>query len=81
MDESPKEKAEQLVKDMGFIKSWGTNYTGGDDVPHYGNPFVKQCAYNTVSEIIRVIRKIIDKDNIMPHIIYWQKVKEEIDML
>ena len=39
----------------------------------------KECAKNAVDEIIYVVRKIADNEIVIPQIIYWEKVKQEIE--
>jgi hypothetical protein len=39
----------------------------------------KECAKNAVDEIINVVRKIADNEIVIPQIIYWEKVKQEIE--
>jgi len=39
----------------------------------------KECAKNAVDEIINVVREIADNEIVIPKIIYWEKVKQEIE--
>ena len=39
----------------------------------------KECAKNAVDEIINVVREIADNEIVIPIIIYWEKVKQEIE--
>lgn len=39
----------------------------------------KECAKNAVDEIINVVREITDNEIVIPIIIYWEKVKQEIE--
>ena len=39
----------------------------------------KECAKNAVDEIIDAVREIADNEIVTPIIIYWEKVKQEIE--
>jgi hypothetical protein len=78
---TPKEKAKELVNAMGITVSYGTNYTGGDDIPMYRNQYAKQCALIAVDEIIAQIEPSVSMDVISARIKYWQEVKQEIEKL
>ena len=39
----------------------------------------KECAKNAVDEIINVVRDNTDNEIVIPIIIYWEKVKQEIE--
>ena len=52
---TPRDKAIELFDAMGISISYLTNYTGGDDIPVYTNPYTKKCALIAVNEIIRNI--------------------------
>jgi hypothetical protein len=71
---TPKENAKELVNSMGISVSYGTNYTGGDDIPMYRNQYAKECALIAVDEIIKVAYWRSVKD-------YWEEVKQEIQKL
>ena len=77
----PKKKAQQLVDSMAISTSYGTNYTGGDDIPMYKNVYAKECA-------IKVVNEIMDELTILPYglqylnrVDYWEQVKKEINKL
>ena len=83
---TPKEKANELVNAMGITVSYGTNYTGGDDIPMYRNQYAKQCALIAVDEILSVLPQseyLEDRGefNENRERIYWQEVKQEIEKL
>jgi hypothetical protein len=78
---TPKEKAKELVNAMGITVSYGTNYTGGDDIPMYRNQYAKQCALIAVDEIIAQIEPSVSMDVISARIKYWREVKQEIEKL
>jgi hypothetical protein len=71
---TPQENAKELVNAMGISVSYGTNYTGGDDIPMYRNQYAKECALIAVDEIIKVAYWRSVKD-------YWEEVKQEIQKL
>ena len=71
---TPQENAKELVNAMGISVSYGTNYTGGDDIPMYKNQYAKECALIAVDEIIKVAYWRSVKD-------YWEEVKQEIQKL
>ena len=71
---TPQENAKELVNSMGISVSYGTNYTGGDDIPIYKNQYAKECALIAVDEIIKVAYWQSVKD-------YWEEVKQEIQKL
>jgi cystathionine beta-lyase family protein involved in aluminum resistance len=37
------------------------------------------CAISAVEEIIEVVRAVADNDIVTPNIIYWEKVKQELE--
>ena len=37
------------------------------------------CAIAAVEEIIEAVRKVADNDVVTPQIIYWEKVKQELE--
>jgi hypothetical protein len=57
---------------MGISVSYGTNYTGGDDIPMYKNQYAKECALIAVDEILSI--QVVKNG-------YWQEVKQEIEKL
>ena len=67
---TPKEKAEQLVDKF-------------DDTLTYleSKSKAKQCALIAVDEIIDEVKKILDDENYSSVLIYWLKVKQEIEKL
>ena len=80
-----KEKAIELMNAMGISISYLTNYTGGDDIPVYTNPYTKKCALVAVNEIYNLDLKVgayldtdPDKEN---YYSYWEDVKAEIGKL
>jgi len=71
---TPQENAKELVNAMGISVSYGTNYTGGDDIPMYKNQYAKECALIAIDKIIEVAYWQSVKD-------YWKEVKQEIEKL
>ena len=69
---TPQENAKELVNSMGISVSYGTNYTGGDDIPMYRNQYAKECALIAVDEILSI--QVVKNG-------YWQEVKQEIEKL
>ena len=69
---TPQENAKELVNYMGISVSYGTNYTGGDDIPMYRNQYAKECALIAVDEILSI--QVVKNG-------YWQEVKQEIEKL
>jgi hypothetical protein len=39
----------------------------------------KECAKNAVDEIIDAVKAVADNEIITPIVIYWEKVKQEIE--
>lgn len=76
---TPKEKAQELIDSMGISKSYMNNYTGGDDIVWYENTHAKECALKAVDEIKEVLREVCDEEILGIHMIYWTKVKQEIE--
>jgi hypothetical protein len=37
------------------------------------------CAIAAVEEIIEATREVADNDIVTPHVIYWEKVKQELE--
>ena len=68
---TPKEKALELFDKF-----------NNPDTTHY--PYVhnaQQCALIAVDEIIEVVRELAHEEIIGIHMIYWSKVKNEIEQL
>ena len=78
---TPKEKAEELIQKTAISTSWGTNYTGGDDIPIYKNQYAKQCALIAVDEILSYLKISLDVQTSLNAVNYWQEVKQEIEKL
>ena len=83
---TPKEKAKELIQKTAISTLWGTNYTGGDDIPIYKNQYAKQCALIAVNETIRTlnedIRDLDVRGNVLLDLIdYWREVKQEIEKI
>lgn len=70
---TPKEKADELVLKYLRIdnntKEWFNTY------------IAKQCASIAVEEIKEAVRELCDEETIGIHMIYWEKVKNEINNL
>jgi hypothetical protein len=71
---SPKEKAEQLVHRMMYKIQWSK-------VKYHTLMEAKDCSLIAVDEILEVSKDIADEEILTPIIIYWQKVKQEIEKL
>jgi hypothetical protein len=39
----------------------------------------KECAKNAVDEIIEAVKAVADNEIVTPIVIYWEKVKQEIE--
>jgi hypothetical protein len=70
---TPKEKADKLVHDMYTVRSGSVGM-----IPLY---FAKECALTTVDEIIQEVVESTDNEVKSMRIIYWEKVKQEINNL
>ena len=69
---TPKEKAKELVdKYLPWTRDW--------DIENYAILNAKQCALIAVTEILNVIK--FDFENPSESVIYWLKVKQEIEIL
>jgi hypothetical protein len=76
---TPKEKAEELVNEF-------RKYASGDDDDYRFSPAIekenaKLCAVLSVGEMLEEIKDSADKEIVVPRIIYWEKVKQEIEKL
>jgi hypothetical protein len=78
---TPKKRAEELINLMAISTSYGTNYTGGDDILMYRNIYAKECAIIAVDEVIANIEPSVSMDVISARIKYWEQVKTEINKL
>jgi len=76
---TPRDKAIELFDAMGISISYLTNYTGGDDIPVYTNPYTKKCALIAVNEIIRNITSM--NTDYETSWTYWTQVKAEIEKM
>jgi hypothetical protein len=72
---SPKEKAKELVdKYSTYVVMW----SGGIEVETQN---VKQCAFIAVDELIEEVAESADDEVKFMRVIYWEKVKQEINNL
>ena len=72
---TPKEKAKELFnKYATYVVMW----TGGVEVEKQN---CKQCALIAVDEILEAVKNCVDREIAIPTIIYWEKVKQEIEKL
>lgn len=83
---TPQQEAKELLSSMAISTSYGTNYTGGDDIPMYRNTYAKECALIAVDRIINTlnhdIRDLDVRGNILLDLIkYWRQVREELEKL
>jgi hypothetical protein len=74
---TPQEKAEELVGK--YFKL--LNYEFGDLVYSLRDKQPKQCALIAVDEIIDEVKTILDDEIYSSVLIYWLKVKQEIEKL
>lgn len=65
---TPKEKAEELVNKM-----YNVDYFDDYDIPYISYKYAKQCALIAVDYVLNYCHA--------EHIEYWQKVKQEIELL
>jgi hypothetical protein len=78
---TPKEKAEDLVKNMSFSKSSTYNWDNGDLVYIPQNQFAKECALIAVDEVLFSVNAITDKYVELGMRTFWQEVRQEIENL
>jgi hypothetical protein len=71
---TPKEKAEQLVHRIMYKIQWSK-------VKYHTLMEAKDCALIAVDEMLEEIKDSADKEIVVLRIIYWEKVKQEIDKL
>ncbi len=77
---SPKEKALELIGNMGFSTGISINAQTGEFHPMYRNQYAKECALVAVDEIIEAIDwHKFDTPN--QEFQFWQEVKQEIEKL
>jgi hypothetical protein len=69
---TPKEKAKELVDRMWSLRR-------GNSLRNY-EP-LRKCALIAVDEILEEIKNSADKEIVVPRIIYWEKIKQEIEKL
>ena len=69
---TPKEKANELMDSMlGY----------GDEYHHCTQYVAKQCALIAIEEIKETLREVCDEEILGIHMVYWSKVKQEIEKL
>jgi hypothetical protein len=71
---TPKEKAKELIDEMGFSTGTSFNIETGEYHPMYRNQYAKACALIEVNNIIKVLSGFCWS----PTQDYWQEVKKEI---
>jgi hypothetical protein len=74
-----KEKAQEIVNQF-------RKYSSGEDEYYMFSPAIekenaKLCAVLAVDEMLKEIKDSADKEIVVPRIIYWEKVKQEIHKL
>jgi hypothetical protein len=69
---TPKEKAQELFDKYYQLVSYPT--------PNWRN-VTKQCALIAIDEMLEEIKDSADKEIVVLRIIYWEKVKQEIEKL
>jgi hypothetical protein len=72
---TPKEKAQEL-----YFKFY-SKIPSIQDEGQMQDEASKQCALIAVDEIIDEVKKILDDENYSSVLIYWLKVKQEIEKL
>ena len=72
---TPKEKAEELYN------KFYSAIPGVDDDGQHEHASAKQCALIAVDEILEVARDTYHEEVLGIHMIYWNKVKQEIGNL
>lgn len=70
---TPKQKAEELFSKYSYLSK--------NHVPTLGIKVAKQCALIAVDEILEVARDAYHEEVLAIHMIYWDKVKQEIEKL
>jgi len=87
---SPKEKALELIGNMGFSTGISINANTGEFHPMYRNQYAKECALIAVDEILKDLGESLEvAEGLHPHakgliagsLVAWQKVKKEIQNL
>lgn len=76
---TPKEKAKELVNKY-FLEIEGAD-TYAFNLPSMNLFIAKKCALIAVDEIKEVVRELCNEETIGIHMIYWEKVKQEIEKL
>jgi hypothetical protein len=74
---TPKEKAKELISDMGFSTGVLMDAETGEFKPMYRNQYAKECALIEVNNIIKVLSGFCWS----PTQDYWEEVKQEIEKL
>ena len=70
---SPKDKAGELFYSFYRIERRGNTIDA--------KIIAKQCALVAVDDILKVAKELADEETLTPVIIYWLKVKQEIEKL
>jgi hypothetical protein len=73
----PKEKAKELISDMGFSTGVLMDAETGEFKPMYRNQYAKECALKAVDQIMDAL----DKNGGGWDFNYWEEVKQEIEKL
>lgn len=76
---SPKEKALELIGNMGFSTGFTINRETGEFDPLYRNQYAKQCALVAVDEIFKT--GFLEGTTLGINKKYWQDVKQELDKM
>lgn len=76
---SPKEKALELIGNMGFSTGVSMDAKTGEFHPMYRNQYAKQCALVAVDEIFKT--GLLEGTTLGINKKYWQEVKQEIEKL
>lgn len=80
---SPKEKALELIGNMGFSTGISMDAQTGEFHPMYRNQYAKECALIAVDEILWEIVKYADnsREYVVENSLFWQNVKQEIEKM
>jgi hypothetical protein len=85
---SPKEKALELIGNMGFSTGISMDAETGEFRSMYRNQYAKECALVAVDEILNDLKESLEiAEGLHPHakglisgsLVAWQKVKIEIE--
>lgn len=69
---TPKEKAEELYDEFLF---WSP------DSVDISKQHIRQFAIIVVDEILEALTNAVDQELVTPHLIYWSKVKKQLENL